>query len=86
MLYKEIVLTIGYEAMQPSMCLTPGYLNPRLKQMTLAVGTDGVMRLYGYTSKEFTTDPKKPEPKKPDTQTPMRAARTGSFGLSAAAR
>ena len=27
-----------------------------------------------------------PEPKKPDTQTPMRAERTGSLGLSAAAR
>lgn len=62
--YKEVKLTIGLEPEQPSMCLTPGYLSPRIQSMLLAVGTDGIPRLHGYTEKGFTADPKKVEAKK----------------------
>lgn len=62
--YKEIGMLIGLEAMHSNMCLTPGYLIPRIQQMLLAVGTDGIPRIYGYTNKDMTIDPKKTEPKK----------------------
>jgi hypothetical protein len=56
--FEAVPLNIDAEAQQFAIFLGPGYFKQFVQSPLLAVGSDGVPRLYGYATKGATLDPK----------------------------
>jgi len=56
--FEAVPLQIDAEAQNFAIFIGPGYLKQFLQAPILAVGTDGIPRLYGYAEKNVTLDPK----------------------------
>jgi hypothetical protein len=55
---KDVTVTIATESEYPILFLGPSFFKGILKSPVLAVGTDGIPRLYGYAEKDATKDPR----------------------------
>lgn len=55
---KQVAVTIDAESLNHTLMVGPGYLKSIVQSPLLAVGTDGIPRLYGYIEKANTLDPK----------------------------
>lgn len=56
--FEALPINIDAEAQQFAIYIGPGYLKQFLQVSLLAVGSDGIPRLYGYAEKGLTLDPK----------------------------
>jgi len=56
--FETVPLNIDAEAQQFAIYLGPGYFKQYVQSPILAVGSDGIPRLYGYAMKGATLDPK----------------------------
>jgi hypothetical protein len=56
--FETLPISIDAEAQQFAIYVGPGYMKQFLHASLLAVGSDGIPRLYGYVQKGLTLDPK----------------------------
>ena len=56
--FETVPLNIDAEAQQFAIYLGPGYFKKFVQAPLLAIGSDGIPRLYGYAAKGATLDPK----------------------------